>query len=143
MLHQIMPFVIKHWALCSAFAIVAVLLVFEELKNQGAGSGKLSAAAVTHLINREEGLVVDVRDANAFRDGHIVNAKNIPLPDIDHMQEKLLTTHREKPVILVDASGLKTPALLIRLKKAGFQRIFVLKGGMDSWKMDNMPVTKK
>lgn len=143
MLHQIIQFVIKHWMLASAFVATLLLLIFEESKHQGPGSGKLTSAAVTQLINRENGLIVDVRDANAYREGHIVNAKNMPLTDFDRLQEKLLATHREKPVILVDASGLKTPALLVRIKKAGFQKVFLLKGGMDAWKMDNMPVTKR
>jgi rhodanese-related sulfurtransferase len=143
MLHQIMQFAIRHWPLVGAFVLVVILLIMEEAKNQGPASGKLSSSAVTHLINREEGLVIDVRDGNAFRDGHIVNAKNIPLIDIDRQQEKLLNTHRDKPIILVDVSGFKTPTLMIKLKKAGFQKVFLLKGGMDTWKMDNMPITKK
>ena len=143
MLHQIIHFAITHWKLASGFLIVAVLLIFEEVKNQGEGSGKLTSAAVTHLINREEAMIVDVRDAAAFREGHIVNAKNVPSSDFDRQQEKLLSTHRDRPVVLVDASGLKTPALLLRMKKAGFQKIFLLKGGIENWKLDGMPVVKK
>lgn|SRR3990167_1867934 len=143
MLHEITQFVMKHWALVAGFIIVSILIMLEESRSQGGRSGKISSAIATHLINREDGLVVDVRDAAVFRDGHIVNAKNIPLVDIDRNQAKLLATHCNKPIILVDASGLKTPALLLRLKKAGFQRVFLLKGGMESWKLDNMPVTRK
>ncbi|MCX7126257.1 MAG: rhodanese-like domain-containing protein, partial [Gammaproteobacteria bacterium] len=89
MLHQIIQFAIKHWPLVSGFIIIAILLFIEEARSQGASSGKLSPSAVTHLINREEGVVVDIRDANAYRDGHIVNSKNMVLADFDRHQEKL------------------------------------------------------
>ena len=78
MLHKIIEFVIKHWPLVSAFVVVCILLFLEETKSQGGRSGQLTAANGTHLINREDAVVIDVRDFSAFREGHIVNTKNIP-----------------------------------------------------------------
>ena len=142
MLHQITEFVIKHWPLVGAFAIVCILLFFEETKSQGGRSGQLTPAGVTHLINREDAVVIDLRDASAFREGHIVNAKNIAFDDFERHQEKL-DAYRDRPVILMDAMGSKTAQLVTRLQKAGFQKVSALKGGMDAWKLAGMPVTKK
>lgn len=142
MLHQIIEFVIKHWPLVGAFVIVCIFLFLEETKSQGGRSGQLTAAGVTHLINREDAVVIDVRDASAFREGHIVNAKNIPLVDFERHQEKL-DVYRDRPVILIDAMGTKTGQLVLRLQKAGFQQTSALKGGMDAWKLAGMPITTK
>jgi len=141
MLHEITPFVIKHWPLAGAFVLVLILIFVEEAKSKQAGGDKLTPAGATHLINREEAVVVDLRDVNAFRDGHIVNAKNFPLADFDRMKEKL-EAFRDRPIILVDAMGLKTASVVITLKKSGFQKVVSLKGGIDAWKSASMPIVK-
>lgn len=142
MLHQITTFVIKHWPLVSAFVILCILLFIEEVKSQGGRNGQLTPMAVTHLINREDAIVIDIRDASAFREGHIVNAKNIPMTDFERHQGKL-DTYRDRPLIFTDAVGTKTGELVVRLQKAGFQKVCALKGGMDAWKVAGMPITKK
>jgi rhodanese-related sulfurtransferase len=142
MLHEITPFVIKHWPLVGAFFVVLMLIFFEEAKSKQAGGDRLTPAGVTQLINREDAVVVDLRDASAYRDGHIVNAKNFPLADFDRMKEKL-AVFRDRPIVLVDAMGLKTAPVVIQLKKDGFQKVVSLKGGIDTWKTESMPVTKK
>ncbi|MDP1574934.1 MAG: rhodanese-like domain-containing protein [Coxiellaceae bacterium] len=140
MLQELTPFVMKHWALCAGFIVVAILVVIEEVRAGGPSPNRLSPAEATHLMNREDAVVIDVRDANVFREGHIVNAKNIALVDFDRGIEKL---NRERPVILVDAIGDKTAALIERLKKAGFKKPCAIKNGMNGWKTAEMPIVKK
>lgn len=142
MLHQLIQFVIKHWILVAAFIVVMILIVIEEIRAQSAGGERLSATSAVQLMNREDAVVIDLRDANAFRDGHIVNAKNIALADFDRHIEKL-NAYRNRPIILVDAMGLKTVSIAQRLKKEGFEKVMTLKGGIEAWKTDNMPLVKK
>ncbi|MCX7121965.1 MAG: rhodanese-like domain-containing protein [Gammaproteobacteria bacterium] len=142
MLHQITVFVVKHWELSSALVMVTILIFLEEARTKNAHGEQLSPAGVTHAINRQEAVLVDLRDAAAFREGHIIGAKNFPLSEFDRQQEKL-DSFRERHLILIDDMGLKTGAIAVRLKKAGFEKIASLKGGMDAWKAVSMPVTKK
>lgn len=142
MLHQITQFVIKHWMLVSAFFIVLILIFVEEVKGKSARGDQVSVMQATHLINREDAVVVDLRDPTVYRDAHIVNAKNIPMSDFERQQDKC-ETYRNRPIILVDAMGLKTTSIVLRLKQAGFQKVVTLKGGMDAWKAASMPTVKK
>lgn len=141
MLHQILQFVIRHWALVGGFIIVSILLFLDEARSQSASGGKITSARATFLINREDALIVDLRDVNAYRDGHIIGAKNYPVADFDRYQEKL-ALQPDRAIILVDAMGIKTAPIATRLKKAGFHNVASLKGGMDAWKADNMPIVK-
>lgn len=141
MLHQIVPFVMKHWVLVTAFVAVVIVIVMEEVRSQNAGGRRVTPLMATQLINREDAVVIDIRDANAFRQGHIVNAKNFSLVDLDHQQEKLVG-YRDRPLILVDANGLKVLPVAVKLKAAGLDKVVILKGGMESWMADNMPVVK-
>lgn len=140
MLQELTLFVMKHWVLCAAFLVVAVLLLIEEIRATGPSDARLTPHEATHLINRENAVVVDVRDAAVFREGHIVNAKNIPFVDFDRAVQKL---NRNNPVIVVDNNGEKTPLLVMRLKKAGFVKPCAVKHGMSGWKEAGMPVVKK
>lgn len=141
LLHQVTQFIMKHWALASAFVLVAILLVAEEMRVLRKRGEQVSASMAVHYINREDAAVIDLRDAIAFREGHIVNAKNFPLVDFDRQKEKL-STLRDRRIILVDAMGLKTGVISAQLRDLGFTKVVSLKGGIDAWKAANMPVVK-
>lgn len=142
MLHEFTAFVIKHWALVGAFFIVLILIIIEEAKSVSARGDRVSVFEATRFINKEDAVVIDLRDASSFREGHIVNAKNIAIADIELHLEKL-NAHRDKPIILVDALGMKTTPVVLRLKQAGFAKVMTLKGGIEAWKSANMPIVKK
>jgi len=140
MLQELTLFVMKHWLLCGAFVLAFILLVIEEIRAQGPSTDRVSPAEAVQLINREDARVIDVRDAKAFREGHIVNAKHVAMVDFDRAMEKW---QRAKPLILVDGMGDKSPALIKRLKAAGFEKIYAIKNGMDGWKTAELPVVKE
>ncbi len=139
MLHELTVFAVKHWALVSAFVVIFILLLLEESISQSEDTFQLSVLQVTQLMNHENAAVIDVRETNAFKDGHIIGAKNIIssdcLPD-----SKLLAPYRNQSLIIVDSTGSTAVSLASRLKKAGFEKATVLKGGINAWKEAGMPV---
>ena len=137
MLPQIKTFVMNHWALCGLFLLILLALITEEIRVARSRSNFLTSFSVTQLINHESAIILDVRDPLQFRAGHIVNAKNIPLADFDREIEKLPAN---RPLIIVDALGDKALTLIERLTAKGFQRVYALKGGMETWKVDGLPV---
>jgi rhodanese-related sulfurtransferase len=141
MLHQIVSFVMKHWVLVIAFIAVAVVIVIEEIRSQSAGGKRVTSMMATQLINRQDAIVIDIREPNVFRDGHIVNARNFPVLDLERQIEKL-KAYTNRCVILVDENGFKVQAVALKLKSAGMTDVVVLKGGMESWLADSLPVVK-
>ena len=140
MLHELAQFAMAHWVLVLAFMIALILLFIEEAKSQGGGAGLLSATGLTQLINRDDPVIVDIRDADAFQTGHIIHAKNFPASTLTDL--KALASFRDQPIVLVDASGQKAGAIAQRLKKEKFENIHVLKGGIAAWKSADMPTVK-
>lgn len=131
----------KHWVLITAFIVVAVAITMEEIRSQSAGGKRVTSMMATQLINRQDAVVIDIRESAVFRDGHIVNAKNFPVVDLDHQMEKL-KAYRDRCVILVDNNGLKVQAAALKLKTAGMVNVVILKGGMEAWAADSLPVVK-
>ncbi|HEX8987392.1 MAG TPA: rhodanese-like domain-containing protein [Rhodocyclaceae bacterium] len=106
------------------------------------GTAGISVAEATSLINREDGVVVDVRETGEWSSGHIPNARHIALGQLgDHISE--LSKVKDKPIIVCCASGNRSSSACATLKKAGFERVFNLAGGMGAWRDAGLPVTTK
>lgn len=108
----------------------------------GTGGNNISVNQATLLINREDALVVDVRETAEWSAGHIPESRHIALGHLSkHLSE--IDRFKEKPVIVVCASGNRSGAACGTLKKAGFQQVFNLAGGVHAWSDAGLPMTKK
>ncbi len=135
-------FVANHWDMCSAFLVALLAIFYLEARTSGlAGGDRLTPQLVTHLMNREMAVVVDLREPNSFLDGHIIGAVNVPISGWDTAVKKL-QPHRSKPIIVVDAMGQKAQAYATKLKQAGFENVKILGGGLNAWKNAKLPIVK-
>ncbi len=106
------------------------------------GNKGISVTEATSLINREDGIVVDVRETGEWSTGHIPNARHIALGQLaDHISE--LEKVKAKPIIVCCASGNRSSSACATLQKAGFERVFNLSGGIGAWKDAGLPLTTK
>lgn len=135
-MNQFLEFVSTHWLLCSAFVVLLTLLIQYEITRGGQGVNCLEAV---NLINHQEALVLDVRPSKDFKTGHITAALNIPH---DRLSERLgeLAAHKDKPILLVCLHGHTTGASGQVLRKAGFNKIYRLTGGIAAWQGDRLPL---
>jgi rhodanese-related sulfurtransferase len=125
-----------------ATAIVALLtaVLVYELRLKGRGVSQVSSAMAVQLINRGA-MVVDVRDAEAFDQGHIANARNVPLPQITE-DPAVIKKKKDKVVVTVCDNGLVARRAADLLRKAGFEAAYSLQGGLTAWRSDNLPLVK-
>jgi rhodanese-related sulfurtransferase len=105
-------------------------------------SSGISPAQATALINREDALVIDVREAAEFSAGHLLNARHIPLAELEKRVGEL-EKFRDKPVILNCASGSRSASACAILRKAGFASVHNLDGGIAAWEKAGMPISRK
>ncbi len=137
MLANLIEFVTTHFVLSGIFVTLLALLAFSELRK---GGQSLSSRELTALINRDEGLVLDIRGQKDFSAGHIVGALHIPFEKIAARMAEL-DKHKTKTIIVVDAMGQHAGAVSRDLKKAGYNAA-KLSGGIASWRGDNLPLVK-
>jgi len=100
-----------------------------------------TVAEAVQLINRQDAQVVDVRESGEFSSGHIPSARHIPAGQIAE-RSKELEKFKDKPIVLVCASGNRSTGAAGALKKAGFAQVYSLGGGMGAWQQAGMPVQK-
>lgn len=140
-MQQFIEFGLRHWELIAAFVVVFILVIIFEIYGQMAGLKQLSTHAATLLINKQDAVVVDIRDKESFAQGHIAQAINIPLTDLEAKQ-KQLDKYKNKPIILVCTMGQSTTKAAAFLNKNGFTQVQALKGGINAWQSANLPLTK-
>jgi rhodanese-related sulfurtransferase len=108
---------------------------------RGGGKG-ISVTEATLLINREDAVVIDVRESQEWSAGHIPNARHLALGQLDKRLSEI-EKFKARPVIVCCASGNRSSSACGTLKRAGFERVFNLSGGIGAWKDAGLPVTNK
>ncbi len=136
---QLSQFIVNHWILCALLIIVLLLIYINELLTQKKRAKELSPQAAVNLINHDNAAVIDLRDAESFAKGHIIDAIRASAEDFN---QKRMAKYKDKPTILVCAKGSQTAMLAEKLKKEGFAQIMVLAGGMAAWQAAELPIIK-
>ena len=133
-----MKFIIDHIFLVGIAVLSGGALLWPALTQRGK---KATPQQVTLLINRAKATIVDVRDAAAFGEGHLPDAKNIPLGELAKRSGEL-EKFKNRTAIVVCQKGTRAYGAARILEKAGFADVVVLDGGIDAWKTQGLPITK-
>ena len=132
---------VRNNLLLFAVAFVSGAMLLWPLVRRSAGGPWVTPAQATHLINREDALVVDVRDPGEYGAGHILGAKNVPLARIDEGSPEL-AKRKDRPLVVYDDRGERASKAVGALKKQGFSRVVNLSGGIGAWQQAGLPVEK-
>ena len=138
MVAQIFEFIGNHYILVSIFIFLLVAFIINEGKQGGAA---ITPSNLVNLVNREDAVIVDVRDNKEFGNGHIAGALNIPFATIDSRIGEL-ASYKGKPIVLVCKMGQHAGSIGRKLKAQGFEDVRRLSGGMAEWGANSLPVVK-
>lgn len=130
-------FISEQFWLVAAFLVLLYVFIWNEKRR---GGKPLSAGEVTRLMNKDEAVVVDVRESTDYQAGHIANAIHIPFNKINDRWEELLP-HKEKVIVLADKMGQHAGSAGNTLRGKEFN-VARLQGGMMEWQNQNLPVVK-
>lgn len=135
---KLLEFTSNNTLLVLALMISFFVVIFTELRRKASGLVNIEPVAAVQLINNN-GIVIDLRGAEAFARGHIVGARNIPADELD---EKLnqLQPFRSQPIVAVCEAGSTSTKAVEKLRSAGFESVYGLKGGMAGWGNAGLPV---
>lgn len=136
---QFIEFIGNHLILASAWLLAATGIVFY---HQRTGSKSVSPQGAVALINRSEGIVIDLRDKKEFETGHIVDAVNIPYAKLAQRLTEL-DKHKDKPIIVVCKLGQQSGMASKQIQEAGFLDVYKLAGGISEWRAQSLPVVNK
>ena len=82
--------------------------------------------------------IIDVRKPEEFQGplGHVPGSKVIPLGELESRVEEL---SRDRPIVTVCRAGARSAQAAVLLKKAGFEDVANMAGGMLRWRTQQLP----
>lgn len=134
-------FIANHpFLVAAAFALIAMIVAYE-VKRATRGFRDVEPAEATRLVNHDDAVFVDVRPVADFDKGRLINAVHVPAAEVPDRLD-MLRKRGDKPLIVYCTNGLASARVAQTLVKAGFARVYNLKGGLTAWEGAGLPVLR-
>ena len=139
-MERLIEYVTHHPYLAASAVFAVVVLFVYESRVRANGVSAISTQDLIRLMN-QGALVLDIRKPDAFAQGHVGGAKQLPSDQILTAGESF-KKFKEKPVVVYDESGSLAAVAVRQLTQQGFTKAFSLRGGFAGWRAEQLPVTK-
>ena len=117
------------------------MLLWSLFGNRLRGIKEVDSIAALQLINHKNALVLDVRENDEYKSGHVLNAIHIPLGKLKGRIGELLK-YQDRPIVVVCRSGNRSATACTILGKQGFAQAHNLAGGVVAWQKAKLPLEK-
>jgi rhodanese-related sulfurtransferase len=134
-----MAFIEKNWMLVLALFASGLMLLWPLVQRRLSPAKEIGTLNVTQLINRENAVLLDVREVNEFEGGKLPNAVHIPLSQLgSRMGELAKMTSR--PIVVYCSRGQRSGTAGAALAKQGFAISISCKGALRRGRMPGCPL---
>jgi rhodanese-related sulfurtransferase len=135
-------FLLNNWHLVLVALVSGGFLLWPAIKGRAGGGASVGTAEAVRLVNREKAVLIDVSEPAEYAAGHVGGARNVPFGQLDAANNKALPSNKALPVVLVCPTGARASRAVALLKKAGYENVKTLSGGLSAWREANLPVEK-
>lgn len=140
---QFIEFLGNHYMLTTAWIVLFAMLVVSWVSAATSSIKQVSTHDATMIVNKADGIIVDIRKQNEYNQGHITDAVHLTMDKITAGKFGKLENQKDTPIVVVCNAGISAKPAAVALKKAGFEKVTVLQGGMQTWLNANLPIVKK
>jgi rhodanese-related sulfurtransferase len=139
-MERLLEYITRHPFLAGGTAVLALAVLAYEASRARSGGQSVGPMDAVRLLN-QGALVLDVRSQAEFDSGHILDAKHVPQDQLASSAEAL-KKYKDKVVIACCESGMRSGAAARVLQAQGFTKVVNLKGGLQAWRSENLPLVK-
>ena len=139
---QWIEFAPNHLFMVSSLAALIGMYAWMEVNHLKTKTLRLSVDEAIRLINQKNALVLDIRNEEAFKKGHIAGATRTDQQETEQTLKKANRSN-DTPVIVVCERGIQSSTVANRLIKQALPEIFVLEGGIQAWTSAEQPLVKE
>jgi rhodanese-related sulfurtransferase len=137
-----MQFLYTNWMLVLIMFMSGAMLLYPLIQRRSSGMAEVGNVRLTHLMNREDATVLDIREARDMAAGtKIIGAVHVPFSQLKERVDSL-GFDKTKPIVVYDARGQRAMMAGGSLKAAGFTQLYNLNGGFKAWAEAGLPVEK-
>ena len=136
-----MQFIVSNLLPVSIAVLSGMMLLWSIFGNRIRGIKEVDCTAALQLINHKNALVLDVRENDEYKAGHVLNSTLIPL---GKLKERIgeLEKYKDRPIVVICRSGNRSGMACAMLGKQGFTQSYNLAGGVIAWQKANLPLKK-
>jgi len=99
---------------------------------------EISPEALAPLLEKDEAVLIDVRNQTEWEEGHIEGARHLML---GHLEDRLDEVGKERLIVMQCQSGARSAIAMSVMQRAGFDNVKNLTGGFSGWQKKQLPVT--
>lgn len=100
---------------------------------------QVNPAQFKQLIQKGNGVLLDVRTQNEYKNGHIANAGQLNYYALD-FRKRLLLLPKDEPIYLYCNTGWRSEKAAQILEENGYKNVYNLEHGIMDWELQNLPV---
>jgi rhodanese-related sulfurtransferase len=136
-----MQFIQNNWPLILVMIISGGMLLWPLIGRHLSNVREVGALAATQLINRQNAVLLDLRESKDYEGGHVPNAVHIPLSQLSARAGEL-SKLTSRPLIAYCDRGNRSRSAGSALSKLGFAEVYTLRGGVRAWVEAGLPIAK-
>jgi rhodanese-related sulfurtransferase len=95
------------------------------------------AGVADHAARPPDAVLLDVRESEEYAHAHVPGAVNVPQADL---ATRLAQEPRDRPVILICQTGLRSLRAARFLRQVGFEQVASVAGGTEAWRAAGQPL---
>jgi rhodanese-related sulfurtransferase len=137
---RLLEYATRHPFLVGGTVVLLLAAIAYEISKARSGGQAVGPADAVRLLN-QGAVLVDVRSKAEFDGGHIIDARHVPQDEIAGAGETL-KKYKDKVVITCCESGMRSGAAARVLQAQGFTKVVNLRGGLQAWRADSLPLVK-
>jgi rhodanese-related sulfurtransferase len=137
---RLLEYAARHPLLAGGTVLLALAVAAYEFSRARSGGQSVAPTEAVRLMNQGAALV-DVRSKAEFDSGHILDARHVPQDEVAQAAETL-KRFKDKVVIVCCESGMRSGAAARVLQGQGFTKVVNLRGGLQAWRTENLPLVK-
>jgi rhodanese-related sulfurtransferase len=136
-----MSFLEKNWTIVLVMVVSGLMLLWPYVQRLFSPVREVSTHEATRMMNNDNAIVLDVREAKTLGATRLPHAVHIPLSELKTRVGEL-AKWTARPVIVYCDQGKAGRGAAAVLAKSGFASVYLLQGGYRAWKEAGLPVQK-
>jgi rhodanese-related sulfurtransferase len=140
-MERFLDYAVRHPLLFGGTVVLALAVAAYEFSKARSGGQAVGPTDAVRLMN-QGALLLDVRTQAEYDAGHIIDARHVPHEEVANAAETL-KRFKDKVIVTCCESGMRAGAAARTLRTQGFTKVVNLRGGLQAWRAENLPLVKE
>ncbi|MCE3285020.1 MAG: hypothetical protein K0R70_1276 [Steroidobacteraceae bacterium] len=140
-MERFLEYAMRHPLLFGGTVVLALAVAAYEFSKARSGGQAVGPTDAVRLMN-QGALLLDVRTQAEYDAGHIIDARHVPQDEVANAAETL-KRFKDKVIVTCCETGMRAGAVARTLRTQGFTKVVNLRGGLQAWRAENLPLVKE